>query len=65
MARVVLDTNNLTSALGWKKGNPRIIFQHCLSGKNTLVESKNLIKEFLPDDCVFHLIFSITFGLLF
>ena len=47
MARVVLDTNNLISTLGWKKGNPRIIFQHCLSGKNTLVESKNLIKEFL------------------
>ena len=47
MARVVLDTNNLISALGWKKGNPRIIFQQCLSGKNILVESKNLIKEFL------------------
>ena len=47
MARVVLDTNNLISALGWKKGNPRIIFQHCLSGKNRLVESKDLIKEFI------------------
>ena len=47
MVKVVLDTNTLISALGWKKGNPRIIFQHCLSEKNTLVESKDLIKEFL------------------
>lgn len=47
MIRVVLDTSILISALGWKKGNPRKIFEGCLSGEYQLIESMDLIKEFL------------------
>src|SRR3989344_8522558 len=47
MIKVVLDTSILISALGWKKGNPRKIFEGCLSSKYQLIESMDLIKEFL------------------
>lgn len=47
MVKIVIDTNNLISALGWKKGNPRKIFDQCLLGKHKLVESRDLIKEFI------------------
>jgi len=47
MIKVVLDTSILISALGWKKGNPRKIFEGCLSSKYQLIESIDLIKEFL------------------
>ena len=47
MIRLVLDTSTLISALGWKKGNPRKIFEDCLSGKYQLIESIDLINEFL------------------
>jgi len=46
MVNIVLDTNALISALGWKKGNPRRIFEKCLFGEYRLVESRNLIEEF-------------------
>jgi len=47
MIRLVLDTNVLISALGWKDGNPRKIFEGCISGKYQLIESIDLIREFL------------------
>lgn len=47
MIRLVLDTNILISALGWKEGNPRKIFEGCLFGKYRLIESMDLIREFL------------------
>jgi len=45
--RVVLDTNTLISAVGWKYSKPRRILEACLSGKYLLVESPGLMKEFL------------------
>lgn len=47
MIRVVLDTNMLVSAVGWKHSKPRIILEACLSGKFRLVESPELLKEFI------------------
>ena len=47
MKRIVLDTNTLISAIGWKDGNPRQIFDECMYDKYELVESLDLIKEFL------------------
>jgi putative PIN family toxin of toxin-antitoxin system len=47
MIRVVLDTNTLVSAVGWKHSKPRIILEACLSGKYLLVESPALLKEFV------------------
>ena len=47
MTKIVLDTNNLISAIGWKKGNPRKIFEDCLFGKHNLIESPDLLREFL------------------
>ena len=47
MIRVVLDTNTLVSAVGWKHSKPRIILEACLSGKFQLVESAGLLKEFV------------------
>lgn len=44
--RVVLDTNALVSALGWE-GNPRAVFSGCVLGTYLLVESRDLLKEFL------------------
>jgi putative PIN family toxin of toxin-antitoxin system len=42
--KVVLDTNILISALGWK-GKPRQIFQKCISGHIELVTSKEQLEE--------------------
>ena len=47
MIKVVLDTNNLISALGWKEGNSRKILELCIFGKHKLIESADLIKEFI------------------
>jgi putative PIN family toxin of toxin-antitoxin system len=47
MIRVVLDTNTLISAVGWKYSKPRRILETCLSGKYMLVESPGLLKEFV------------------
>ena len=47
MIRLVLDTNTLISAIGWRDSKPRKILQACLSRKYVLVESTELLKEFL------------------
>jgi putative PIN family toxin of toxin-antitoxin system len=47
MKRIVVDTNILISALGWKDGNPRKTLDRCIQGKCKLIESIDLIKEFL------------------
>ena len=47
MIRLVLDTTTLISALGWKDGNPRKVFELCLDAKCCLIESPDLIKEFI------------------
>lgn len=47
MIRVVLDTNTLISAIGWKHSKPRKILEACLSGRYLLVESPGLLKEFV------------------
>ena len=47
MVKVVLDTNTIISALGWKDGNPRKVLELCIFGACNLVESINLIKEFI------------------
>ena len=44
--RVVLDTNILISALGWK-GNPRIIFNKVIDGEFELVLSHKQLSELL------------------
>lgn len=46
MIRIVLDTNTIISAIGWKHSKPRRILEACLSGKYLLVESPGLLKEF-------------------
>ena len=46
MIKVVLDTNTLISAIGWKESKPRIIFEGCLFGKLRLIESIDLLREF-------------------
>ena len=47
MIRIVLDTNTIISAVGWKHSKPRRILEVCLSGKYLLVESPGLLKEFV------------------
>lgn len=47
MIKAVLDTNTLISALGWKEGNPRKVLELCILGKCKLIESMELIKEFV------------------
>lgn len=44
MFRLVMDTNILISALGWK-GNERKILEGCILGKFQLVESLELLEE--------------------
>lgn len=44
--KVILDTNILISALGWK-GNPRIIFDRVINGKIELIISFKQIGELL------------------
>jgi uncharacterized protein len=43
--RLVLDTNTLISAMGWK-GKQRQILNSCVSGKHELVESIEMLSEF-------------------
>ena len=45
--RIVLDTNTLISAIGWKDSKPREIFDGCLTERYELMESIDLLKEFL------------------
>jgi len=44
--RIVLDTNTLISALGWKGGNEWQLLQKCIRQDNKLVMSKSIIEEF-------------------
>ncbi len=44
--RVILDTNILISALGWK-GNPRIIFDRVIAGEFELILSYKQLNELL------------------
>ena len=46
MIKIVLDTNTLISALGWKDGSPRKVFDLCLEGDFVLTTSKDIIEEF-------------------
>ena len=46
MHRIVLDTNLLISAVGWK-GKPRTIIDLCIDNKLKLIESSQLIDEFI------------------
>jgi len=45
MARIVIDTSPLISALGWKNGIPRKVFDACISGESTLIETKEQLSE--------------------
>lgn len=42
--RIVLDTNTIISAIGWK-GKERSILDMCLNGKHELIESPQLMSE--------------------
>ncbi len=44
MLRVVLDTNVLISAIGWR-GNPRKVLTLCIEGKVGLLQSQETLKE--------------------
>ena len=44
--RIILDTNILISALGWK-GNPRIIFERVIAGEFELILSYKQLNELL------------------
>lgn len=44
--RVVLDTNILVSALGWKDGNQFAIIRKCFTKELTLIYSSNILEEF-------------------
>ena len=44
--RIVLDTNILISALGWK-GNPRVIFDRVIAGEFELILSYKQLNELL------------------
>ena len=44
--RIILDTNILISALGWK-GNPRIIFDRVIAGEFELILSYKQLNELL------------------
>jgi putative PIN family toxin of toxin-antitoxin system len=47
MTKVVIDTNTLISAMGWKNSKPRKIIEGCLYNKWGLVESIDLLREFI------------------
>ena len=47
MIRLVLDTNTLISAVGWRDSKPRKILEACLLGEYRLIESPDLLKEFM------------------
>jgi len=42
-----MDTNTLISAIGWKEGKPRKVLDGCLAGKWNLIESLDMLKEFI------------------
>ena len=44
MLRVVLDTNVLISAVGWR-GNPRKVLALCIEGKLDLIQTQETLKE--------------------
>ncbi len=44
MPRVVLDTNVLISAIGWR-GNPRKVLDLCIEGELSLVQTQETLKE--------------------
>ena len=44
--KVVLDSNILISALGWK-GKPRVIFEKCLHGELELITSPHQLDELI------------------
>lgn len=46
LTRIVIDTNTLISALGWRLGKPRKVFDKCVAGELKLIQSKSLIQEF-------------------
>lgn len=46
MLRIVLDTNTLISAVGWK-GSPRKILDLCINGKLRIIISKEILDEFI------------------
>jgi len=47
MIRLVLDTNTLISAVGWRHSKQRRILEACLLKKYLLIESADLLKEFV------------------
>ena len=47
MIRLVLDTNTLISAIGWRDSKQRRILEACLFKKYLLIESDGLLKEFM------------------
>lgn len=47
MTKVVVDTNAIISAMGWKDSKPRKVIDGCLYKKWNLVESMDLLKEFI------------------
>lgn len=47
MIRLVLDTNTLISAVGWRNSKQRRILETCLFKKYLLIESADLLKEFV------------------
>jgi putative PIN family toxin of toxin-antitoxin system len=47
MIRLVLDTNTLISAVGWRDSKQGKILEACLFKKYLLIESDDLLKEFL------------------
>lgn len=46
LTKIVIDTNTLVSALGWRLGKPRTVFDKCVAGKLRLLQSRALIEEF-------------------
>ncbi len=47
MIRLVLDTNTLISAVGWRHSKQRRILEACLFKKYLLIESADLLDEFV------------------
>lgn len=47
MIRLVRYTNTLISAVGWRDSKQRVILEACLFKKYLLIESPDLLKEFL------------------
>jgi len=47
MIRLVLDTNTLISAVGWRDSKQRKILEACLFKEYLLIESAELLEEFV------------------